>query len=554
MRAPTARERRSLRSVDPFSGELEERARALVATEDRRQRGQVFTPWPIACLMAAWVSGCAPTRALDPACGLGVFTRALRARSQRALAVTLSDLDPQALALVAELAPALAPFRLRIVQEDFLRSDWERYDAVLCNPPYLKHHLIPDKRSYQRLLAERAGVRLPLTSNLYAWFLAKALQQLAPGGRMAFITPSEFLNANYGVALKRHLLASGCWRYLLFFEHAELVFSDALTTACITLFERPLAGAPPAQELTVLSADAGSLAAVGEFLLADRDGQAAGEELRVRRLAASSLDPGDKWSPLLRADAAAAARRGAWAPFRKYAQAKRGIATGDNSFFTLSERQVVELGIPKRYLVPCLTRAAHASSPLLDRRTLATLAAQGERIYLLYLRGDERHPALARYLAEGERRAVNERYLTRQRSPWWAMERKPAPDIFLAVFARGGVRVSRNEAGARSLACCHGIYVKRAEDVELVMAWLLTEAAAREIAGQRREYGGGLHKLEPNDLNRTLMPDLERLGGRARRTLLAAYAAWRRALLGGDERAARAQIGVIERAFASLAS
>jgi len=65
-----------------------------------------------------------------------------------------------------------------------------RYNCVILNPPYRK---IRSDSEVRRTL-RKVGVE---TSNLYAGFVAIAIQQLRPGGELVAITPRSFCNGPY---------------------------------------------------------------------------------------------------------------------------------------------------------------------------------------------------------------------------------------------------------------------------------------------------------------------------------------------------------------------
>ncbi len=531
-----------LGALDPFSDRIEAAVRPQLSAQDRQSSGQVFTPWPVAAWMARWVLGAGPARALDPACGTGVFARALAGQAAAQLRIECRDLDPAMLAAAkAGAGGRLGPAQASWQAGDFMESGWdERYDAIIANPPYVKHHRLAAKSRYQEACRRELGAELPATSNLYCWFMAKALSQLAPGGRMAFITPSEFLNANYGTALKRWLLQSGTWKALVTFGFADEVFSDALTTAAVSLFER---SPQPADGLLLVSASAEHLDAA-EAAVAGRPS----EHAKARMVSTGGLDPARKWAQYIRPDVRVPT--GGLVAFTRYARAKRGIATGHNAFFVFGRDRAAELQMDPEWLVPCLTKAAHASHPVLTAARMQEMADAGQKVSLLYLDGSEpRTGALDACLSAGEADGVHLRYLTRSRSPWWAMERKDPPDIFVTVFGREGMRAVRNEAGARSLACCHGVYVNDPADADLVMAWLATGAAREIIRHERREYGAGLEKLEPGDINKSLIPDLDAIPEGRRKEILGAYAGWRAAALAGDSSALAGLGGALEQLF-----
>jgi Eco57I restriction-modification methylase/TaqI-like C-terminal specificity domain len=77
------------------------------------------------------------------------------------------------------------------------------FDIVVANPPYVRMELLKErkpalKRTFPQVHAERA--------DLYVYFFARALELLAPGGMLVFISPNKWLKASYGRRL-RGLLA-----------------------------------------------------------------------------------------------------------------------------------------------------------------------------------------------------------------------------------------------------------------------------------------------------------------------------------------------------------
>jgi hypothetical protein len=72
------------------------------------------------------------------------------------------------------------------------------YDFAILNPPYLRQEWIGKKRIYQKLFATKYGVKVPGTSNLYVYFLVKAILDLKPGGRLACIVYDSWQSTLYG--------------------------------------------------------------------------------------------------------------------------------------------------------------------------------------------------------------------------------------------------------------------------------------------------------------------------------------------------------------------
>ena len=88
----------------------------------------------------------------------------------------------------------------------------------------------------------KAGYIIPKSANLYIYFATKAALQLNPGGRAAFLLPTEWMNANFSPLFKRFLLERDLIREMVLFSGCSTIFDGALTTASLMLLERPRNG------------------------------------------------------------------------------------------------------------------------------------------------------------------------------------------------------------------------------------------------------------------------------------------------------------------------
>ena len=166
------------------------------------------------------------------------------------------------------------------------------------------------------------------------------------------------------------------------------------------------------------------------------------------------------------------------------------------------------------------------------REALRLLEENDELIYL-FNAGDSTDKNVLRYLEIGEEKSVHERYLTRSRNPWYALEnRRPAP-IWVSVFNRSGLKFIRNEANISNLTTFHCVYPNKSDlfstvNIDLLFAYLLTDVAKEIFSDNRREYGNGLKKFEPNDLNEAQMVDLDKLPSQIADAIIQLYSLYRK--------------------------
>lgn len=465
--------------------------------EHRKRYAQFFTPAEIAASMAQWLlRNPRLDQVLDPAIGLGIFARALR---EAGFEGRVHGFEVDRRIHTEALHLFETDSRIGITLQDYLSSDWfTRYDGIICNPPYFKFHDYDNKPALEQV-KKQLGIELSGFSNLYSLFLLKAINQLADNGRAAFLVPSEFLNADYGRFVKRALLQSGALREVIVFDFSANVFDGALTTASLILLAKD-AGTGHVHFSTIH--DPVELLHVAS--------QVNASEAQVNVIRVQDIDPDIKWRNYYAPFKGREFRN--LSPFAHYAKVSRGIATGDNDYFVFNQTRADMLAIPDRHLLPCLCKAADARKPFFTHANFMEARSKGGNVLLFDAKGYT-DDGTKSYLAEGVRLGVPTRHLPSKRKLWFSHEeREPAP-IWVSVFHREGLRFIRNEAGIKNLTTFHGVYPSlfSANKTDLLFAYLLTDIAKEHFMQQRREYGNGLVKFEPNDLNRSMMLDLSRL-------------------------------------------
>ena len=462
----------------------------VVGLEHRKRFAQFFTPEAIADFMARWVlDGRKKMDVLEPAFGLGAFSRSLFKQNPKVRVVGY-EADETIYNYAAENV-AQAGSDVLLYNEDYLRASWkDKYDGIVCNPPYLKFHDY-DNASLVPLVNEQLGIRLNGFTNLYTLFLLKSISQLRDGGRMAYIVPSEFLNSDYGVEVKRALLRSGVLRHVVVVDFTQCAFDDALTTACILLCHKD-----------------GSLSEV-RFSHVSDVGQLQASLADYSAWASDQLKPETKWKQYYEGARSAGYRH--LVPFSTFAKVSRGIATGANDYFTFRESKKELYGIPERCLMRCVCHSTDVHGLFFTDDDFQRLSHSDKAVYLFNGCADGADKHVREYISLGEETGADKRYLTASRKPWYAIEnRKPSP-IWVSVFNRKGLRFVRNIAGVSNLTTFHCVYDAGVVDIDVLFGYLVTNVSKEIFMDNSRQYGNGLVKFEPNDLNKGKAVDLRLL-------------------------------------------
>ena len=215
-------------------------------------------------------------------------------------------------------------------------------------------------------------------------------------------------------------------------------------------------------------------------------------------------------------------------PFSTYAKVVRGIATGSNDYFTFKKSKAEQYAIPEENLLPCICRAKDVKGNFFKPSDFEQLVKSDELAFLFngQTLGNKK---VSEYIDLGVKQKIHEKYLTKNRKPWYALEKRPPAPIWVSVFNRNGVRFIRNEAKVSNLTTFHCVYPKISTQfpnvsIDLLFAYLLTDVAKAIFSDNRREYGNGLKKFEPNDLNKSKMLDLSKLKSFQTEKILRHYA------------------------------
>jgi adenine-specific DNA-methyltransferase len=457
--------------------------------EQRRDRGQTFTPDHVVAGMLGWAKRQRKpiVRIVDPGAGSGRYLLAgLRAFPQ-ATGVAV-EMDPTvALILRANLAAAGLSERAQVVVGDYRDLKLPRIDGVTLfngNPPYVRHHGIEAK--WKAWYADRlaaVGHDGSGLAGLHLHFFLKTLELAQEGDLGCYVTAAEWLDVNYGRAL-RQLLTNGLGGKDVFVVDPEVqVFDDAMVSAAITCFS-------PGSNRKELRFKA---------IHTESDLRKLPSGQRVSVSVAKS-EP--KWSVLVRG--ARTERPSGYIELGELFQVSRGQVTGLNRVWVEGDDTP---SVPAQFLLPSITDSAditkapkHVISGVEGLRRVVSLPQDLSEL------DDAAKRKVERFLTWAKAQGAHETYIALHRKPWWSVKlREPAP-IVMTYMGRRPPAFALNSAGARLINVAHGLYPRQhvgAAQLQKLVGWLNKNVA--QEGG--RVYAGGLTKFEPSEAMRILVPE-----------------------------------------------
>ena len=458
----------------------------------RKKLGQFFTPRKLADLMLNWVIQDHPNSILDPAFGLGVFYNSLKSLPlSNQIHYFGYEIDPK----ILDRLTINKENNLTIYLEDYLEAKQNKYDAIICNPPYLRFQNFRNRHSVMAELEKTFNLKLNGYSNMATVFLLKSLQEINTDGRMAYLMPFEFFNTGYGKIVKKELIKNGFLKQIIIFDNEKDIFADVTTTICLVLCRNDGNKEP---------------IKVGKVEKLDQLDKIQNLNNYFQyKISPDELPYDQKWSYLISSRYQEFIFPKQLAKISDYGKFVRGIATGANEFFALNQEQVNDLEINSNNLLKCLTKSSQVRQFVFCEKDYQTLLKLGYPVLCLNIKEPD-NPKIQKYLEYGVNKGFNSRYLTKQRKPWYKLEsRLPAP-ILAGVFNRGRLKVVRNFTDTINFTCFHGFYPNLFGDRYLnrLFVYLISDLGQKILMTNKRQYGNQLNKFEPRDLNEANCPSI----------------------------------------------
>lgn len=480
---------------------------------DRRKLGAYYTPAKLSQILVDWALSNPNDTLLEPSFGGCGFLEAARIRFEELGSESAkeqiygADIDPIAFNFLAEVLGA--PVDLdRFIQHDFLELEKPRswptgFTAIVGNPPYVSFQEIDAEKRRNFTNKAWSVDHIGGRASLWAYFLAHSLSFLETGGRMAWVLPGAFLQADYAKTLRSHL-ADHFSRVGVFLLAERIFLSEGAEEETVILLCDGFDQSGSEQDVQLFRSD--SLCSLQQTMLEWAASTAQGvcgwhssAHLGLTRECQQALSEIDR---------NASARM-----FGDIAKVQIGLVTGDNAFFTLSRTQLVDEGLQDRDCRKILTKFNAAKGLSFLKADHKIHVASGGKGYLVDSGNGLKSNRLLEYLDryEKEKRATVSTF--KKRAIWSAPDDQKTPDAFFTVMSQYGPRMALNPDGMTCTNTVHRVYFDvslKAHQRKLSAMSLLTSFAqiSAELVGRR--YGSGVLKLEPRDAEKIslLLPKL----------------------------------------------
>lgn len=299
-----------------------------------RDKGQFWTPSWVADAMISYVADNTDL-IFDPATGSGVFFDALLKLNKPNLSFFGIDIDPEILS--AEIYHHKNCF---VEERDFIKNPPTRkFQSIIANPPYIRHHRIDEETKYllKQLSLSITEHTIDGRAGYHIYFLIQALNLLEQDGRLAFIMPADTCEGKFAKNLWKWISEKFCIECVVTFDERATPFPNVDTNAIVLMIKNTA----PTKTLHWIKATEAYSSDLFNFISSDLKQQKFETLEIVSRQLKEAISTGLS-RPEQNHDTFKF-------HLNDFANVMRGIATGSNEFFFMTEKQAKELKIPKEF-------------------------------------------------------------------------------------------------------------------------------------------------------------------------------------------------------------
>lgn len=480
---------------------------------ERRILGAFYTPERVSQFLADWAVVSPSDTVLEPSFGgCGFLACARNALHDRgAIAPTSQiygcDIDPVAFSYLEEEFGS-ADHNPGFVLSDFLDcSDLPQWPAkftvVLANPPYIPHHRI-GKAKVKELASRKYGdLELGGRSSLWAYFIAQSIKLLDFGGRMAWVLPGAFLQADYAQPIREYL-AKRFDRSIALIIRERIFLTEGTDEETVVLLAKGHRKSDGLGHLEL--GEAQTLDELGSLIAQWEAGTWKGS---VKGETPAGLSMSIKATAYYQTLLASPNVR----QFGDIAKTQIGIVTGANEYFVLSRPQLKLAEIEEKHCSAVLSKFRAAPGVAFTNSDVDDYALSGGRAFLISSATPDEDASFGSYLAKFSTERRNSISTFKKRQIWSQTCDGNIPDAFFPVMHHTGPRLVLNDAACNCTNTIHRVFFKdQVSDPERRLACISMISTFSQISAEivGRRYGSGVLKHEPRDAEKILlmMPQL----------------------------------------------
>lgn len=477
---------------------------SLLPFAERKRLGAFYTPEVLSRILSDWAIQKSSDLVLEPSFGGCGFLVAASRRLEELGAESPKDqifgcdVDDGAFEFLANTLGQPVNSK-NFLHGDFLSlrslEDWPTlFDATIGNPPYIPYQSILEDWRHQLIQrASSQGVNLGGKASLWAHFLIHAVSFVAPGGRMAWVLPGSFLQADYAINVRKYLSQS-FGDVICILMHERFFKTEGTEEETVVLLAKDRGHYPDGSLINFI--DSLDVARLQVIIDAWESGIPQGQPLEGRpSFLSASESVANTYKKVCEKDECHV--------LGDVLQVNIGVVTGANQFFVIDKNKAAWAGLKSSDLLPVLSKFKFSKGLSFTYDDFASLVDEGNRGYLISPKiPPVAGSALAQYLDGFTVEARSKVSTFKKRSVWYAPDDGRIPDAFFPVMNHHGPRLVLNDAEITCTNTIHrAFFYSSITDFKkrLVSISMLTSFSQLSAEFVGRRYGSGVLKHEPRE-------------------------------------------------------
>lgn len=482
-------------------------------SSEQKLRGAYYTPLQLANAMVNICSADNIHTVLEPSCGDGVFLDSLK---QLLLIEKIDSVD--AVEIESDEAKTvqnkyLNHDNVHVLNEDFFEFysrmviSRKQYDLILGNPPYIRYqYLTETQRQLQSNILTSHGMKANKLINAWVAFLVACVHLLSENGKIAFVIPAEILQVAYAEDLRLFLSKNLAKITLITFE--QLVFPGIEQEVVVFIGEKD------SEEKGIRIIEMNDLFGFETIDLQQNEFQKM-QHVKEKWTKYFTTAKEMELIQTIRTD-------NRFTRFADYGLINVGITTGNNGYFSISEKTCDEYDL-ENVTLPLIGRSSHAHGIFFTNEDWEKNKASGKSARLINFPDIpiEDYPARHKaYIALGEEAGENEGYKCSIRDRWYIVPSIWVPDAFFLRRNNLYPKFVLNRCNAVSTDTMHRMKFNPGVNPEniLLAYYNSISFAFTEICG--RSYGGGVLEILPGEMGNIMLPKLDCIDEKTCQSLL----------------------------------
>jgi hypothetical protein len=518
--------------------------------KSHRNLGSIYTPIDFAQFLTRWAIRTPQQKALDIGVGEGAFTFALY---DRLLALGARPREARHQIYGAEInRTAYRNFLQKAAERnlefpnihlgDFFDLTFPEVSAVTGNPPFVRRTYLKGKEveKIRRSVVESnesvdEGELNGLT-DLYVYFLLRAIPVLIPGGKLAVITADSWMNTSYGESFKRQLHDQFVIERLISLDRR--VFDASVKPVLVLATKRPSTSATKAVEFIRLK---NGLPIHDLQVLIDNPRRKRPDDVLTAKIKRDELKANEPWGRFFKAPDVCQelAAHELMTPISNLARTRIGIQTLAKDFFVLTVEKARGHQIELCFLEPLAQSTRCFNDPVIE--------VGSEALFFTFSCSEPKNAlagtnALA-YIEQGEATEVpvrgkgttvigyhnKERIKEEGRKYWYdlktALTRRSRAEILIPRLFYRTFTVVWNKAGFVPGELFIEFLPNESSTIETevylaVLSSTITEIMIRSTA---QVYGAGTYNIAPGQIKKVPILNVEKISVEKRENLRRAY-------------------------------